>query len=74
MIGINLKIDNSKLNAIKALHHGDPLECFIEIINEWKNGATRPYTWETIIDVLESNSVREMNLARDIREKYLNPN
>ena len=73
LIGINLKIKISKLNAIEAQNHGDPMKCFIAIIHEWENAATRPYTWETIVDVLESNSVMNMDLADNIRVKYLSP-
>lgn len=70
-IGINLGIAPSKIDAIEAFQRGDPMKCCISVFNEWKKGATRPYTWKTIVNVLESNSVKEMDTAENIRKKYL---
>ena len=48
---------------------GDPNQCFTFVFNVWKSRATRPYTWFTVIQTLESPAVDEMRLAQELRTK-----
>ena len=48
---------------------GDPNQCFTFVFNVWRNRATRPYTWSTVIQTLESPAVDEVRLARELRTK-----
>ena len=48
---------------------GDPNQCFTFVFNVWKNRATRPYKWSTVIQTLETPAVGEKRLAQDLRTK-----
>ena len=48
---------------------GDPNQCFTFVFNVWRNRATRPYTWSTLIQTLESPAVDEVRLAQELRTK-----
>ena len=48
---------------------GDPNQCFTFVFNVWKNRATRPYKWSTVIKALETPTVGEVRLAQDLRTK-----
>ena len=48
---------------------GDPNQCFTFVFNVWRNRATRPYTWSTVIQTLESPAVDEVRLAHELRTK-----
>ena len=48
---------------------GDPNQCFTFVFDVWKSRATRPYTWSTVIEVLEAPAVDEMRLAHELRTK-----
>ena len=48
---------------------GDPNQCFTFVFNVWRNQATRPYTWSTVIQVLEAPAVDETRLAWELRTK-----
>ena len=46
------------------------MKCFALVINAWKSRATRPYTWSTVIEVLNAPAVAEIRLAQELRTKY----
>ena len=46
------------------------MKCFALVINAWKSRATRPYTWSTVIEVLNAPAVAEVRLAQELRTKY----
>ena len=48
---------------------GDPNQCFTFVFNVWRNRATRPYKWSTVIKALETPAVGEKRLAQDLRTK-----
>lgn len=70
LVGIQLGLEIGILDGIAAqLSRQYGLqECFREVLIEWKNRMPSPYTWMTIIDVLETPSVGEMALAEEIKE------
>lgn len=70
-VAIFLNITPDKIKAISTMHHNDPIPCYTEVFQEWKNAKTRPYTWSTIVDALESNLVSRQDLANDIKFKYM---
>ena len=41
-------------------------DCFIEVFKSWKQRASRPYTWATIIDAL--HCVEEKRVATEIEK------
>ena len=48
---------------------GDPKQCLTCVFTVWKRRGTRPYTWSTVIEVLETPAVDEMRLAQELRTK-----
>ena len=48
----------------------DPIQCFALVFKVWRNRATKPYTWSTIIEALETASVDEVRLAQELTRKF----
>ena len=68
-IGVQLGLDETKLNQIEA-NHRTVDRYFSEVISFWLNGNTQvTMTWKSLIEVLESPFVNEKGLARKLREK-----
>ena len=64
-LGLTLNDQKCFINASS----GDPNQCFTFVFNVWRNRATRPYTWSTVIQTLESAAVDEVLLAQELRTK-----
>lgn len=71
-IAKNLEISYSEIECIsKESHNGTHIEeCFRKVFGVWEKHCKPPYTWDTIVRVLESPNVDEKNLATKIRNKY----
>lgn len=68
-IGVQLGLDETKLNQIEADHRNVDRR-FSEVISFWLNGNTPvAVTWKSLAEVLESPFVNEKGLARRLREK-----
>ena len=70
-IGIMLDIEQHVLNGFKYQYHSEPRECYSAVFNHWRINTPLPYTWATIVEVLESEVVQRNDLAAKIRRKYL---
>ena len=68
-ISILLGLTLNDQKYIMELTLGDPKHCFKFVITVWKSRATRPYTWSTVIQTLESPAVDEKRLAQELRTK-----
>ena len=64
-VGIVLDIEASVLNRFEA-QTSDPVRLFLMVFDHWEKEQKVPYTWYTIIVVLEE--VQEIKAAGDIRE------
>ena len=66
-IGLRLKVPYHKLKEFQK--ESNPL---IEVINYWLSGNVKdvPVTWRSLVTVLESSSVDERGLAKNIMKKY----
>lgn len=67
LIAINLNIDSAKIDQIS----GNMEHCFREVFTIWRRERKRPFNWNTMVEVLDCDSVGEHFLARTLREKYL---
>ena len=68
-IGVQLGLDETKLNQIEADHRNVDRR-FSEVISFWLNKNTQgPVSWRSLVEVLESPFVNEKGLARRLREK-----
>jgi len=47
----------------------DPMQCFSSVFKVWRNRATKPYTWSTVIEALKAPSVDEVRLAQELTTK-----
>ncbi|XP_003386183.1 PREDICTED: polyubiquitin-C-like [Amphimedon queenslandica] len=70
-IGTMLEIEQHVLDGIKVQHSSNFMECYRAVFNHWKDTTPRPYTWATIVEVLESGVVQRNDLAEEIKRKYL---
>ena len=68
-ISIQLELTPSDQECFMASSPNDPIQCFTSVFRVWKSRATRPYTWSTVIAVLEAPAVDEMRLAQELRTK-----
>ena len=68
-IGIQLGLTPNELSSFSLTCFGNPNPCFTAIFTAWKDRGTRPYTWATIIEVLQSPAVGELRLAEDLKLK-----
>ena len=64
-LGLTLNDQKCFIDAIS----GDPNQCITFVFNVWRNRATRPYKWSTVIQILESPAVDEVRLAQELGTK-----
>lgn len=69
LVGIALNIDLPFIRSVEESQTTSQ-ERYIEIFDKWKKSLSKPYTWLTIIDALESPSVDENRLAQKLREEF----
>ena len=73
LVGVQLKLPNGTLDEIQAQNAGKPDECklsFEQVLARWRSLGTSPYTWETMINALNSPAVGEVKLAKELNAKY----
>ena len=68
LVAVQLGIKPSRIRSIHALKQGQPIPCYIEILDVWKSKGSPPYTWATIINALRAPSVEEERLANELQE------
>ena len=66
IISIQLGLTVADQHCITALTSSDPIQCFTSVFTIWRNRATKPYTWSTIIEALKAPSVDEVRLAQEV--------
>ncbi len=67
IIGIQLGLKQADLSVIHERSNGDARVCFTEVFTMWEKQMNPPYTWKTIIDVLQMSVVGELRVANNIR-------
>ena len=72
LVGIQLLVPDWKLGIIKRENGGQCTECLMKVIEYWRKhaGPKNPFSWETIVNVLQSRSIGNIRLAEDIEQKY----
>ena len=70
VVGLQLGLKHGELDGIAANCSNDTSHCYSKVFEHWKNSKTCPYTWLTIVDVLQALSVNEERLADEIKSKY----
>ena len=67
-IGLQLEVSVGTLNAIKKDYHTTS-DCLRETLTTWLKTFSSP-AWSTMVDVLKSRTVGEVNLAVELEQKY----
>ena len=67
-IGLGLGFELQNLRAIEQ-QYKKYTHCFLEMFDRWLKSGDDSVTWETIFDVLASESVRRDDLAKSIRRR-----
>ena len=52
-----------------GLTPNDPIQRITTVFKVWKKRATKPYTWSTVIEVLNAAAVDEIRLAKELTTK-----
>ena len=68
-ISIQLGLTLNDLESFTDATGDNAMNCFPLVFNAWKSRATRPYTWSTVIEVLNAPAVAEVRLAQELRTK-----
>ena len=66
-VGLELGLHASTLDSIYAKYSGDPSQCFRHVLKEWLKGVNPPPTWQAMINALESPTVAQYQVAKQIR-------
>ena len=70
MIAIQLDIDDATIKEIEKSSERNRYLCLSEVFNTWKDQHSPPFTWEVIIEVLNSPTVKEHTQADILKEMF----
>ena len=68
LVAVQLGIKPSRIHSIHTVKQGQPIHCYFEIFDVWKNKGSPPYTWATIINALRAPAVEEERLANELQK------
>ena len=68
-MAIQLDISSGDRRAIES-NKDKALSRFVAVLEQWKESASQPYTWDTIVTVLKSASVGESRLAEELEKDF----
>ena len=68
-----LKISSGELQAIQTdlTNGGDSRNFFRAVLIKWEETRRRPYTWQTMLDILSSPYINQAPLVRDIEHQLM---
>lgn len=66
-MGMQLGLDEGRLDAVALISSGNTNHCFSNVFTLWKNQTRHPYTWLVAVQALQSASVQENRLAEEIK-------
>ena len=69
-VGNQLEVPPSTLESFHVQRLGVPKECFREVFVYWRNNPVLPYSWASVVKVLQSAEVEELELARVIEDSH----
>ena len=68
-IGLQLGLSHGVLEGIATISPRNTNLCYSNVFTLWETQNTYPYTWSTIVKVLQAPSVGEEKLATKIKNK-----
>ena len=66
--GSAIAITPPQMEEIKENHSSNENRAFADVIQIWQTEYPRPFTWETLVMVLESSTVNEPQLVQHLIE------
>ena len=70
-IGIQLGVSPDELDTYYDTRNRNIPLCFTDVLEKWRKSDELPYTWATILDVLESPFIGEVAIANAIKKKLI---
>ena len=68
-IGLQLGLSQGVLEGIATISPRSTNLCYSNVFTLWENQNSYPYTWSTIVEVLQAPAVGEETLATKIKSK-----
>ena len=59
------------MTKIKKENPNDVVDCFVEVFDAWIKKGAPPFTWETVVEVLRCDNLKERRVAKEISDKFL---
>ena len=69
-IGMKLKVNQGKLDAIKKDNPGSSKDCLKCMLSAWLKSVNPRPSWEALADALKSSLVGEERLSEEVKVKY----
>ena len=69
-IGLELDLNITDLNAIRAEYRGDIGMCFMEMLTLWLKQVDPPPTWSAMIDALKEPIIGFEHLGEEVERKF----
>jgi hypothetical protein len=70
-VGRQLGVPPHVLDSFWKRRACDSMDCFSDVFTYWKDKCTRPYCWQTIIEVLQTPAVGQGTLAENLESTYM---
>ena len=68
LFAYNLNIGHDAVAEIELKYPHDPTKCFMSAFSYWEKAQSPPFTWETVIEVLQSPAMGEKKMAEDLKQ------
>ena len=68
--GLQLGVRMPTLKVIELQYHSRPSDCLRETLKYWLKNTSSSRTWEDVAVALESETVKEKQMAATIRSKH----
>ena len=70
-IGIQLGVSPDELDVYYDVRNRNIPLCFTDVLEKWRKSDQLPYTWATILEILESPFIGESAVASAIKNKLI---
>lgn len=70
-IGIQLGVSPDDLDMFYDIRNRNIPLCFTDVLEKWRKSDELPYTWATILEILESPFIGEVAVASAIKKKLI---
>ena len=66
-------MDEGKLAGLKVDNVQWQKECFYQVFTKWHNGMTSDYSWKKVAEALESDTIGQKRLLKNLYMKLKEP-